>query len=364
MAARALPEIARELDVFHGEPSIMISKCLRGFIKAAKGNTLIGGDFSAIEGRGIAWLAGEEWKLAAYREIDANPDLPDMYERTYATTFGINPKAVTKLQRQVGKVEDLAFGYQGGKGAFRTMGVAAKVTVVKTKTPALIAKAQKTGFQIFSEDEVDAIKNGWRDGNPRIKQYWRDLQSAAIQAVLNPGEIVRAGAAGRQVMFRKRGSFLWARLPSGRTLCYPYPEVREGDYGPYLSFKSVPDATVWAIYSSWLQIGKAEGKPNTTYIVDEPGNTREWCRVSTYGGKLAENITQAICRDLLAEAMLRLEAAGFVIVLHVHDEIVAEGVYTEADRVRFETIMCQVPDWARGFPVKAGCWLSERYIKE
>lgn len=354
----------RWLDMVYGEPSIMISKCLRGFIKARPGNKLMGGDFSAIEGRGIAWLSGEEWKLAAYREMDANPELPDMYERTYATTFGIDANDVTKLQRQVGKVEDLAFGYQGSLGAFRTMGVSAKVMVVKVKTPALLAKAQKTGFQIFTEDEVYAINGGWREANPAIKQYWKDLQANAIGAVLTPGAITRAGAVGRQVMFRKNGSFLWCRLPSGRTLCYPYPEIRSGEYGQFLTFKSVPDATVWAIYSAWKNSDPETRGPNTTYIVDEPGNTREWCRVSTYGGKLSENITQAICRDLLADAMLRVEAAGFRIVLHVHDEIVVEGVFTEADRLRFEEIMCQVPEWARDFPIKAGCWLSERYIKE
>ena len=178
--------------------------------------------------------------------------------------------------------------------------------------------------------------------------------------MLQPGEIMRAGAAGREVRFRKRGSFLWCRLPSGRTLCFPYPAAYTGDYGQYLTYKSVPDAVVWARFVS----EKEQGKPNTTYVVDEPGNSREWCRISTYGGKLSENITQAICRDLLAEAMLRVEAAGYQIVLHVHDEIIVEGVFTEQDRAKFEAAMCQVPAWAAGFPIKAGCWLAERYRKE
>lgn len=335
----------RWLDMSYGEPSIMISKCLRGFIKAAKGNKLIGGDYSNVEGRGLAWLAGEEWKLQAYREYDAGLG-PDLYCVAYGKSFNVDPATIDKKdpRRQIGKVQELAFGYQGGVGAARKM--APKDTRDK------------------SDAELDSWKTNWRQAHPRVKQYWYDLQDAAINAVLEPGTIFKAGAAGREVMFRKRGSFLWCRLPSGRTLCYPYPDVRSGDFGQYLTFKSVPDATVWAIYSNWLQFGKAAGQPNTTYIVDEPGNSREWCRISTYGGKLAENITQAICRDLLADAMLRLEPAGFPICLHVHDELVSEGRYTEADRVRFEEIMCQVPDWARDFPVSAGCWLSERYIKE
>ena len=160
-------------------------------------------------------------------------------------------------------------------------------------------------------------------------------------------------------MFRKRGSFLWCRLPSGRTLCYPYPVLYDGEYGTYLTIKSVPDAQVWARFSA----EKEAGKPNTTYIVDEPGNSREWCRISTYGGKLVENITQAICRDLLADAMLRVEAAGFPVVVHIHDEIIVEGDFTATDLARFEALMCEVPPWAVGFPIKAGCWLNPRYIK-
>jgi DNA polymerase len=102
---------------------------------------------------------------------------------------------------------------------------------------------------------------------------------------------------------------------------------------------------------------------NPTYIVEDDGNTRQWCRMSTYGGKLSENVTQAICRDILAEAMLRVEAASFPVVVHVHDEVITEGAFNEADRVRFEALMTEVPVWAKDFPISAGCWLSPRYIK-
>jgi DNA polymerase len=347
----------RWLDMAYGEPSIMISKCLRGFIKAGSGRALMGGDFANVEGRGLAWLAGEEWKLEAFAECDFSPDLPDMYVRAYAKTFNVNPSAVTKEQRQIGKVEELAFGYQGGVGAFRTMGKNYNVLVVPKITEGILHR--RKGALVITEAQADDFKRGWRDAHPRVKQYWYDLQDAAIRAVQFPGEIFGAGAPGRAVKFRKRGSFLWCRLPSGRTLCFPYPAVYNDEYGPQLSFKSVPDAVVWARFVS----EKEQGKPNTTYIVDEPGNAREWCRISTYGGKLSENITQAICRDLLAEAMLRVEAAEFEIVLHVHDEVIVEGVFNEKSREHFERLMCQVPVWAAGFPIKAGCWLSERYIK-
>ncbi len=347
--------VAREIDVFYGEPSVVISNCLRGFIKARHGKQLIGGDFSNVEGRGIAWLAGESWKVEAFAECDADPDLPDMYERSYAKTFNADPRAVTKEQRQIGKVMELAFGYQGGVGAFRTMGKAYGVRVV-----ASLVDAKKPGGQVITEGQADEFKRGWREAHPAIVKFWYALQDAAIEAVRQPGLITQAGAAGREVRFRKRGSMLWCRLPSGRTLCYPYAAVLSDEYGPKLTFKSVPDATKWSIFVAQKQ----RGEQNTTNIIDEPGNAREWCRIATYGGSLAENVTQAICRDLLADAMLRVEEAGFQIVLHVHDEIIAEGVFTEADRQRFEALMCQVPDWAHGFPVKAGCWLAERYRKE
>jgi len=317
-------------------------------IKAPPGKKFCVSDLSNIEGRVLAWLAGEEWKLKAFRAQDADPKNKalDLYIIGYARSFGMAIAEVVAdyeaggKMRQIGKVQELAFGYQGGVGAARKM--APKDT------------------REMSDATLDEWKTSWRAAHPKIKQYWWDLQDAAINAVLEPGKITRAGAAGRQVMFRKRGSFLWCRLPSGRTLCYPYPAVHSNDFGQFLTFKSVPDATVWATF-----VGQKErGETNTTYVVDEPGNSRKWARISTYGGKLSENITQAICRDLLADAMLRVESQGFNVVLHVHDEIVAEGDFTEADRQRFQALMCQVPLWAAGFPIAAGCWLSERYVKE
>jgi DNA polymerase bacteriophage-type len=348
----------------YGEPSVVISKCLRGFMHAQRGKKLMGGDFSAIEGRGLAWLAGEEWVLEAYREIDANPDSPDMYERAYAKTFNIDPRDVTKEQRQIGKVEELAFGYQGGVGAFRTMGKAAKILVVKTITPEHVKKAQAMGGQVFTEDQANGFKTGWRAARPKTKTYWYDLERAAIAAVKEPRTIFHAGRRGREVMFRKNGSMLWCKLPSQRVLCYPYPEIHHID-GPFgvrevLTFKGVPDALVWATYTGQ----KERGERNSTYIVDDPANTKQWCRLSTYGGKLSENITQAICRDLLADAIIRVEKCGFHVVAHVHDEIIVEGDFDEEDRMAFEILMCEKPEWAVDFPMSAGCWLAPRYRKE
>jgi DNA polymerase len=171
-----------------------------------------------------------------------------------------------------------------------------------------------------------------------------------------------AGHRGRDVVFRKMGSMLWCKLPSQRVLCYPYPEIRHDDvfHRDVLTIKSAPDALVWATYTGQ----KERGEPNTTYIVDDPSNTKQWSRISTYGGKLSENITQAICRDLLADAVIRVERAGFPVVAHVHDEIIVEGDFDAEDRMAFEILMCEVPEWAVDFPISAGCWLAPRYRKE
>jgi DNA polymerase bacteriophage-type len=358
------------ISMAYDEPSIMISKCLRGFMHAGPGKVLLGGDFSNVEGRGLCWLAGEEWKLQAYRDFDTIIGVdakgepirlgPDLYKVAYAKTFNIPIEAVTKDNRQIGKVEELAFGYQGGVGAFRTMGKTYKILVVAKITPEIVKR--RKGYLLITEQQADQFKNGWRDGHPAIKSYWYALEKAAIDATRNPGVITHAGAAGREVSFRKMGSFLWCRLPSGRNLCYPYPVVIDDGYRGKLTFKSVPDATVWAIYAGQRE----RGEENTTYIIDPIGkesHSREWCRVSTYGGKLSENITQAICRDILAEAMFRVEAAGFRTVVHVHDEIVTEGDYSESHLKLFEQLMAEVPAWAKGFPIAAACWRSARYIK-
>jgi DNA polymerase len=323
----------------------MISKCLRGFIHAELGKRLIGGDYANVESRALAWSAGEEWKLQAYRDYDEGKG-PDLYIVAAAKIYNTAITAYTKAspEREIGKRSELAFGYAGGKGAWR------KFESFATKD-----------YVPFSDEKIDEIKIAWRNTNPKIKQYWKDLQNVSINAVAEPGAVFTVGAPGRQSYFRKRGSFLWCRLPSSRVICYPYPDLRLDDYGQYLTFKGVPDALAWAVYAKAKEEKKLEEYKGS--IVDDPSNVREWCRMKLHGGVLAGNLTPAICRDLLVNAMMLAEDEGLPVVLHVHDELVAEGKFTEQDRIKFEKIMSQVPAWATGFPVKAGCWLSERYIK-
>lgn len=303
------------ISMFHGSPLDVMSSCLRGFLVAAPGHDLIAADFANIEGRVLAWLAGEEWKLQAFRDFDAGIG-PDLYLKSYAQSFNVTI-AEAKPHRQTGKTMELAFGFQGGVGAWRTM--------EKTYHP-----------PAMNDTQVNAVKDKWREVHPAIVKYWWALEKAAVNAVLHPRQKYTAGAAGRQVTFLKDGSFLWCRLPSGRVLCYPYPKIVTNKFDrDAVQYMSV-DAT-----------------------------TNKWVPTDTYGGKLSENVTQAVARDLLAEAMVRLKDQGLRTVMHVHDEIVFEVDEAAAPQLLdyVEGSMSALPTWAKDLPVAAEGWRGKRYRK-
>lgn len=318
------PDARDQIDLFYGSPMDVLASCLRGFMIAAPGHDLLAADFSNIEGRVLAWLAGEEWKLQAFRDYDTilGHDAKgkpirkghDLYKLAYARAFGIEPEEVDDHMRQVGKVMELALGYQGGVGAFQTM-------------------ARGYGVQV-SDARADELKAKWRAAHPRIKSYWYDVERAAIAAVQAPGQKFSAGAAGRQVTYKMAGSFLWCRLPSGRVLCYPYPKLVTGKFGnealQYMAVDSV---------------------------------TKKWGPTDTYGGSLVENITQAVARDLLAEAIVRMENRGYPLVMHVHDEPVAEVPVGFGGIEEVCGIMCEPPVWAKGLPIAAEGRRGFRYQK-
>lgn len=299
------------IDLFHGAPMIRIADCLRAMIKAPPGKKLIACDFSSIEGRGLAWLAGEEKKLSIFRGHGK------VYEATACQIYGLtNIDDVNKDQRLIGKVAELAFGYQGGVGACQSM---AKVYFLK-----------------ITDSKADEIKKAWRIANPNIVQYWYEVERAAINAAKYSGEKFAVGPNGRKVVFLKRGSFLFCRLPSGRAICYPYPKMQ-------------------MVKTPW-----GEMKNALTYKGEE---NYQFVTKVAYGGLIAENITQAMCRDLLAEALVRVDAKGYPIIMHVHDEIVCETDKNFGTLEEVERIMCEVPHWAKDMPIKAAGWVGERYRK-
>lgn len=305
------------LDIAYGSPLQVVSDCLRGMLIPADGHEFVCGDYSNIEGRVLAWLAGEEWKLQAFREFDAGLGA-DLYllaaSRIYRCTLD-----EAKEHRQVGKVAELACGYQGGVGAFQTM-------------------AKNYGVTI-SDDRAEQVKTAWRDAHVAIKQLWRDLEIAAIHAVARGG-LQRVG----KIAFKKAGSFLWCQLPSKRVLCYPYPEV---------AMKETP----------WSTPEKPAFREALSYM-SVNGLTRKWERCDTYGGSLAENVTQAVARDLLADAIVRCEAAGWKVVCHVHDEIVVEAPLRAFTVDNLASLMRAAPAWAEGLPIAVAGWAGQRYRKD
>jgi DNA polymerase bacteriophage-type len=327
-----------------------MSSCLRGFLKAPPGKKLIAGDFSAIEARVLAWLAGEESVLEIFRTHGK------IYEHTAASIYSVPMDQVTKAQRQVGKVAELALGYQGGVGAFQSMAKNYDVTMapvfndlrrVATPQNRIICekmwsmnakKAEKSGLSRQEYMASELTKLAWRDSHPNTVAYWTATEEAAISAVRNPKKPFKVGPAGREVTYLSTGSFLWAQLPSKGMLSYPYPRIQE-------------------ITTPW------DAKKDGLTYMGEDSTTHQFARQKTYGGSLVENNTQSFSRDLLKDAMLRLRHQDYKIVLHCHDEVVAEVPDCGCDLKFFEDTMAQVPDYAKGLPIKAEGWLEERYRK-
>lgn len=334
----------RGIDMLYGPPLTVLSRCLRSFFVAPEGSKIISGDWSNVEGRGQAWFAGEDWKLDAFRAADAKTG-PGLYELAYSRMFNVPVESVKNPseERQIGKVAELAFGYQGGVGSFHTM-----------------AKAYPEISGKVSDEQANEFKERWRDAHPMIAGVrnekgfrkggiWRDIQDAAIAACRNEGEAYTCGVTGRHATYKKVGSFLWCLLPSGRAICYPYPKLLEGQYGLELTYMCVPS-----------QEDRKKGK-----IIFDEENSPKWVRVGTYGGSLFNNIVQGFCRDFLADLLLWLDDNGALTVLHTHDDGNIEVVAAKAEGARkaMEDRMRLVPEWAPGFPLFAKCAVMDRYGK-
>lgn len=314
------------LAMMFDKPLSAVGDILRGLIVAAPGHRIVAADYSNIEGRVLAWLAGEGWKLRAFRDFDEGTG-HDLYKLTAGAILNKRPEDIDKNERQAyGKVPELALGYQGGVGAFVTMGANYGVDLPVT--------------------QVEFIRDGWREKHPNIKQFWYDMENAAVSAVRDKGSVQSVG----RIRFKVAGSFLFMQLPSKRFLCYPYPEVRAFD-------------TPWGEPKEGLTYFSTIDVSKKAKVVDDPKNSSQWARIKTYGGMLVENATQAVARDVLADAMPRLEAAGYPIVLTVHDEVVCEVPDGHGSVEEMESIMCELPVWAAGLPVAAEGFEGERYRK-
>lgn len=334
------------IDLFYGRPLTVVSDCIRSLIVAPDGHEIFAADFSSIEARGVAWVAGQQDVL------DIFASGADIY--CHAAT-GIYGRPINKKdhpdERQVGKVAVLALGYQGGVGAFAKMAKTYNLDLDKL-APAVWESApierferaeraytkRQNGYGLSRQAwmAVEMIKLGWRETNGRIVQLWRDLEDAAVAAVASPGKVTQL--PNGKIKFRRAGSFLFCQLPSGRAVAYPYPRLIEKE-------------TPWGVKV-----------PGIVYKgVDSL--TKKWTDQQFYGGLSAENVTQGLCRDIMAEAMIRLEDAGYSIVLTVHDEIVTYIKAGIGNLNYFTNIITVPPQWCADMPIAGEAWTGLRYRK-
>jgi len=300
-------------DFFPGmRPMEVMKSSLRGMVTARKGCQLRVIDYSQIEARVLPWMAGQTDLLNAFRQGK------DLYKFTASIIYGVPYDQITKQQRFVGKTASLALQYQGGAGAFQSMAMNMGVLV--------------------ETDLAEDTKTKWRTKNHKIVKFWYDLEKAAIQCVVT-GVGKRVNGV---ISFRHEGDFLTMELPSGRKLYYYKPEVK---------------------MVSRTMNGNTWEKQTLTHLGSDQQRGIRWGRISTYGGKLSENATQAVSRDLLADAMFKLEDKGYNIVLHVHDELVDESKLGIGSLDEMRSIMLDTPDWATNLPVDADGFEGQRYRK-
>lgn len=313
------------LRLMYGSINATLSQLIRTAFVATPGNVLIDADFSAIEARVISWLAGQEWRLEVFRTHGK------IYEASASQMFHVPIEKIKKgnpeyALRQRGKVAELALGYQGGVSAMRRM---------------------DTGHNLddLSDDEVKGIVDRWRETNSMIRDLWNIVDSAAVTVITNGGaqtirsettDAVITLACELDVITGTR--YMTILLPSGRKLYYPSPEIG---------------------VNRW-------GNPSVSYM-GQNQTTKRWERVETYGGKLVENIVQAIARDCLAIAIENLEAQGLHVVFHIHDEVVIDTPAWADNDTMLDTvtkIMTKPIPWAQALPLNADGWVDKFFKKD
>ncbi|SEB24752.1 DNA polymerase family A protein [Paraburkholderia sartisoli] len=337
----------------------LTANIIRSAIVVPDGKKMVVSDLSNIEGRVAAWLTGEDWKLQAFRDYDTITGIDakgkairkgvDLYILAYARSFGVKVEDVTKDRRQLGKVQELALAYEGGVGAFVTFTMTYKMELDDIRAAVFGAldlvdadvlreargawdwatkKKRTLGLERDVYIACDILKRAWRRAHPQTQSYWSELKEAAIQAICSPGTTVRA----RRIVMRRDGDWLRVQLPSGRCLCYISPQVNENGDISYMGVNQY---------------------------------TRKWQRVKTYGGKIFENLCQAVARDVLFYNMPGVEAAGYEIVLSIHDELLTETPDTDHfNAEHLSELIATVPAWGAGLPLSAGGFDGYRYKKD
>lgn len=308
------------LRLIYGSVPDTLSQLIRTAFIASEGKILIDADFSAIEARVISWLAGEEWRLEVFRTHGK------IYEASASQMFGVPLERIKKGNpeyelRQRGKVAELALGYQGGVGAMRQM---------------------DTGHQLdnLSDEEVKDIVSRWRETNKRIRDLWYKMDNAAVQVITQGGSVgVNNILVSREYDYTYNKDYMTIALPSGRKLYYNSPQIGENQWGnPSISYMGVNQAS------------KKGGK--------------KWTRIETYGGKLVENVVQAIARDCLSQAITHLEQAGIPVIFHIHDEVVIECNTDIASLDDVVKIISQPIPWAPDLPLGADGWVGQFFKKD
>lgn len=308
------------LRLIYGSVPDTLSQLIRTAFIASEGKILIDADFSAIEARVISWLAGEEWRLEVFRTHGK------IYEASASQMFGVPLERIKKGNpeyelRQRGKVAELALGYQGGVGAMRQM---------------------DTGHQLdnLSDEEVKDIVSRWRETNKRIRDLWYKMDNAAVQVITQGGSVgVNNILVSREYDYTYNKDYMTIALPSGRKLYYNSPQIGENQWGnPSISYMGVNQAS------------KKGGK--------------KWTRIETYGGKLVENVVQAIARDCLSQAITHLEQAGIPVIFHIHDEVVIECSADTASLDDVVRIISQPIPWAPDLPLGADGWVGQFFKKD
>ena len=293
-----------DVEMLYGSTPEVLSELIRTAFVPEEGCRFVVADFSAIEARVLAWLAGETWRLEVFSSHGK------IYEASAAAMFHVPVEEVTKGSplRQKGKIAELGLGYGGAAGALISMG------------------ALDMGL---SEEELPSLVAVWRRANPHITQFWWDVDKAAVEAVVKRTR-TRAG----RIAFEYRSGILFVMLPSGRRLAYVKPRMGVNRFG----------------------------REGLTYegILEN----KKWGRIETYGPKLVENIVQGTARDLLAEAMLRVERKGYPIVMHCHDEIIAEVPERTGSVEEMCEMMAVCPSWAEGLPLRADGYECSFYQKQ